>query len=521
MKRLLTSLRWQEAIPRILADFAIVQVSAIFSLVGTMLLRVHGDGQMPAATLAMLLRDYYTHVFFPLSLIFPIVFLLNGFYTKSRAYRGEYKWGYLFRGTMLATLVYLCVSYLVTRTGTLPRSALLAFGVMVACGTVGARWLKEWVVHTDATLESRRLAIEAKADAPVLIVGGAGYIGSVLVRKLLESGRKVRILDNLVYGPGAIRDIMENPRVELVAGDCRNIQSVVAAVKGVSSIVHLAAIVGDPACEQDSQAALQINYAATRMLIEIAKGNGVGRFVFASTCSVYGASDTLTDERSEVKPLSLYARTKIDSEEVLLAAESESFHPTILRLATVFGHSYRPRFDLVVNLLLARAYREGVMVIFNGQQWRPFIHVRDAARGVMQALNAPLGIVSGTIFNLGDSRLNCTLADVAEKIRVLLPATEIRRVDNADARNYRVAFDRIKNLVGFRAELSLEDGIRELKQAFDDGLIGDYADPVYHNQKFLDRLGSPANISELDSDVMAAFSRPGVGGARAGAAAAS
>jgi nucleoside-diphosphate-sugar epimerase len=208
-----------------------------------------------------------------------------------------------------------------------------------------------------------------------------------------------------------------------------------------------------------------------------------------------------------VSPISVYAQTKIDSERALLEAKSESFHPTILRLATVFGHSHRPRFDLVVNLLAARAHHDGTITIFNGNQWRPFLHVRDVAAGILDVLNAPLQVVSGEIFNLGDSRFNYTLTGVAEVLRDVFPATAVEHVDNADRRNYRVSFDRVRNIIGFRGKVTLEEGIRELKQAFERGAVADYTDSVYHNQRYLEQSGSTANMTELDGYVMAAFGR--------------
>ena len=376
---------------------------------------------------------------------------------------------------------------------------------MVAAGTVGIRWLKMRIVNREVTRAAT--AAEPEAGAPVLVMGGAGYIGSIVVRKLLESGRKVRILDSLVYGASPIREVLAHPDVELVVGDCRNIQSMVSAVSGVDSIIHLAAIVGDPACEQDRRAALEINYAATRMLIEIARGFGVHRLIFASSCSVYGASDIVMTEKSETKPISLYAQTKVDSERALLQSCTDAFHPTILRFATVFGNSYRPRFDLVVNLLTAKAHQERVITVYNGEQWRPFIHVSDVARAVIQVLNAPPALVSGRIFNVGDSRLNYTLTQVAEKIGEMFPGARIENLENSDRRNYRVAFDRIRNQIGFQADKSLEDGIAELKHALEQGAIADYRDIVYHNQRFLESMGAPVASSTLDSDVMAAFSR--------------
>jgi nucleoside-diphosphate-sugar epimerase len=197
----------------------------------------------------------------------------------------------------------------------------------------------------------------------------------------------------------------------------------------------------------------------------------------------------------------------VDSERVLLQARSESFHPVILRFATVFGNSHRPRFDLVVNLLTAKAQQEGTITIFNGQQWRPFIHVDDIAQGIVTVLNAQEGVISGQIFNLGDSRLNYTLADVAEKIQEQFPNTVVEHVENSDRRNYRVSFEKIKNQLGFQADFRLEDGIAELKKAFEQGTIPDYRDVAYNNQRFLQNAGPSEIRNTVDSEVMAAFAR--------------
>jgi nucleoside-diphosphate-sugar epimerase len=329
----------------------------------------------------------------------------------------------------------------------------------------------------------------------VLVVGGAGYIGSVLCRKLLAAGSKVRVLDCLIYGDRAIRELLENPRFELHAADCRNLRAVAAAVKGVEAIVHLAAIVGDPACEQDRRGALEINYAATRLLIEAAKGYGVERFVFASTCSVYGAADEQMDERGAVAPLSLYAATKAGSERALLEACDRRFQPVILRLATVFGHSPRPRFDLLVNLLTAQAHRERRITIYNGEQWRPFLHVEDVAAGIVAVLRAPPQAVSGEVFNLGDNRLNCTLAGVAARIQESFPACAVEHVSNQDRRNYRVSFDKVRRRAGFEASWTLEAGIRQMQRVLEGEEAPDHGNPLYHNQRYLQQLGALPSVA--------------------------
>jgi nucleoside-diphosphate-sugar epimerase len=210
-------------------------------------------------------------------------------------------------------------------------------------------------------------------------------------------------------------------------------------------------------------------------------------------------------ETSPVHPISLYGQTKVDSERALLAARDTMFHPTILRYATVFGLGYRPRFDLVVNLLVARARQEREITIYNGQQWRPFIHVRDLVEATISVMEAPLRLVSGEIFNVGDSRENHTLAEVGEEVAKVFPGTGVVHVDNADRRNYRVSFQKIFTRLNFSARYTLRDGILELKRAFEEGLIEDYNDYRYNNQRFLKIVGRPNHKDEVDARIMAAF----------------
>jgi nucleoside-diphosphate-sugar epimerase len=497
------TLRNPQIVARVAADFLLVHLAAVASLSGVLVWRLADAPATDPAQLAAGLRWIYLHRFVPLSVVFPAVFALTGFYSRMRSYPPPYKWRVIGTGSAMATVIYLFLDFLLNRADVIPRSSTLLFLGFVVLGTVGSRWLKHWLIG-----ERKPITAEASRhpQPPVLVVGGAGYIGSLLCRQLLEKGYRVRVLDRLLYGNRAIVDLLGDPRLELIEGDCRSIQSVVAAVSGVSAIIHLAAIVGDPACEQDRETALEINYAATRMLIEVARGQKVARFIFASSCSVYGETDLLMTESSAVHPISLYAQTKLDSEAALIEACDANFHPVILRLGTVFGCSFRNRFDLVVNLLCAKAHSEGLITVYNGDQWRPFIHVADVARGLIAALEAPLDVVSGQIFNLGDSRLNHTLRELAQKVRAILPDTKIEEVQNPDRRNYRVAFDRIRNELGFECRMTLEDGIREMVQLLDAGQVGDYGSPQFHNQKFLKAIGSPVSRSVLDARVMAAFS---------------
>jgi nucleoside-diphosphate-sugar epimerase len=503
----------REALPRMLADLVIVQLAAILSLTATFAYYIFfNEGDVLSRSFFIeTLRARFLSQAPILAAVFPLVFLAMGVYTRTRGYSTRYKWPTLFRGCGLASLLYLAAAMLISRDEILPRSSLLVFPLLVSAGVIGARWLSLWFEsnRVDATSSLTAAAVRktSPADkAPVLVVGGAGYIGSIVVRKLLDRGLRVRLLDKLTYGDAAIAEIRNHPMLEFIHGDCRNIQDVVRAMSGVREVIHLAAIVGDPACAADDQNAREINYAATRMMVEIAKGHGVERFLFASSCSVYGASDTVMDEQSATVPISLYAETKLNSEKELLDAASSTFHPVILRFATVFGLAPRPRFDLVVNLLTAKAFQEGVITIFNGDQWRPFIHVADVAEAVCQSLEAPLERVSRQIFNVGDDRLNYTLSQVADLIREEFPETRVEAVENSDRRNYRVSFAKIRERIGFTGEMTMEQGVRELRVAFQNGEITNYRDPLYSNVSYLKTYGGFGSERELDVKVMAAFS---------------
>lgn len=491
---------WLERIARALVDFIAVQVVGVLVLA---LVGVRGASEI-------VLTHYYFHTFLPISLVFPFAHSFFGLYTKLRGYTIGYKLRRAALSASIATLLVIFVSFMMSRSQ-LPRFAALLFGLAAVGAAVSLRWMKDWLFHreSEGTLNLSAAPSISSDFNTTLVVGGAGYIGSMVVEKLLARGRQVRLLDNLVYGARSIEPLLSNSHLELIQGDCRNIQDVVRAMSNVKDVIHLAAIVGDPACAEDDANALQINYAATRMMLEIAKGHGIERFLFASSCSVYGASDSLMDEQSETVPLSLYAETKLHSERVLLDAASRNFHPTILRFATVFGLGFRPRFDLVVNLLTARAIQDRLITIYNGDQWRPFIHVSDVAAAVVESLSAPLEAVSGEIFNVGDEGLNFTLSNVADKIRAHIPQTRVQYVENDDRRNYRVSFEKLRNCIGFAAERSIESGICEIKRAFERGEILDYRDPFYSNVSFLKERGHIHAKSDLDVKVMAAFAGAG------------
>jgi nucleoside-diphosphate-sugar epimerase len=320
---------------------------------------------------------------------------------------------------------------------------------------------------------------------PVLIIGGAGYIGSLTTELLLQRGYRVRVLDRLMYGRNSLQDFTSLDTFEFIEGDATDISKLAAATRNASAVVHLAGLVGDPACAVDSEFTRHANIVATRMAKEVAQGLGVHRFIFASSCSVYGATDRKVREGDALNPVSLYAQTKIDSERELLYAVRDYFFVTILRFATVFGHSHRPRFDLVANLFTAQAMKEGQITVTGPDQWRPFIHARDLARAIVTVLEAEPELVQSQIFNVGDDRLNMTIGQLGEVVRrVVSPLRGVHittRDDVQDKRNYSVSFDKIRTQLGFQAEMTVEDGVREIVEHFRRGTYRDFRDPLYHN----------------------------------------
>jgi len=320
----------------------------------------------------------------------------------------------------------------------------------------------------------------------VLITGGAGYIGSHLVRMLLERGYHVRILDRFDYGRVGIEGL-SHPNFEVIQGDTCNSRDVSRAVRNVDGVIALAAIVGDPACNLDPEETVNLNYTGTKILAEACNFYGVRRLVFASSCSVYGASSQgLLTERSRLNPVSLYARTRVLSENILFDRHGD-VEPVVVRLATVFGLSPRMRFDLVVNTLTVRAVTEGRIHIFGGGQWRPNVHCRDAARAFVLALEAPASDVAGEIFNLGGDALNHRITEIGEMVAAIVGDVAVGRHDDvADPRDYRVSFAKIRRVLGFEPEHMIADGIREVAAAVRaDPMLRRWQDARFHNVQAL------------------------------------
>ena len=436
--------------------------------------------------------------------------MLRGVYSRHRTYPLPTKLMRLVQSAAIAGAAAGVVLLLLPASFEVPRAAFIGAWVLTAIALPAARWWT-WAYRINVQASELREDLELRQDKEqrgaaasedrILVVGGAGYIGSALLPLLLESGQKVRLLDVFMYGKEPVAQWLEHPNLEVIEADYRKFDKLVEAMQGVDTVVHLGGLVGDPACAWNEELTVEVNLTFTRVIAEIAKASGVERFVFASTCSVYGASDEILDESSEFNPVSLYARSKVASEHVLMELQSPSFGVTILRFGTIYGISGRTRFDLVVNLLTAKAHADRGITVFGGDQWRPFVHVADAARAVALVLDAPGRLVSGRVYNVGSDEQNATLGDIGHLINSFVPEAEyVDSGRDGDRRNYRVSFRRIREELGFRPEWSLVEGVQQVLEALRSGRVGDYRDAKYSNVLYLANMGDSSVYPTTESE---------------------
>lgn len=325
----------------------------------------------------------------------------------------------------------------------------------------------------------------------VLVTGGAGYIGNFVVEELLDHGHDVRVLDSMLWGDDSLDPLRDDDNLEIREGDIRHIEDLSYALQGCEAVIHLAGIVGDPACSVNEQATQAVNVESTKALVEVCKLHDIDRLLFASTCSVYGASELMElDEGSFLNPLSLYAKSKIESEEIIFHETHGEFSDTditatMLRLGTIFGWSRRMRFDLVVNLLTAKALLEGDIPVYGGEQYRPLVHVADAANAFVAALEADESKVDHQIFNVGDNDLNYKIEEVGRIVEDEIDDAEVRFVEyKEDERTYRVSFDKINYILGWEAERDVAEGVREIADWMRTEKITDYERENFRNSEY-------------------------------------
>lgn len=340
-----------------------------------------------------------------------------------------------------------------------------------------------------------------KPDRHVLITGGAGYIGSSLVSELLIAGSYVTVIDSLLFGGDSLVPFLSHPRFRFVKADVTESRAIKNALRGdgahttawpqPEAIIHLAGIVGFPACQAvGRQVAWKYNVEATKLVFEQACDLAVKRLVFSSSYSNYGLSPDgeTVNEQSPLTPQSLYAETKIAAEAYLLEQRSAPAEPVLLRLATLYGVSPRTRFDLIVNQFVLDAYTKRHLLIYQRGYSRSFVHVRDVVRGIIMVIDAPSEKVRGQVYNLGAENGNYTKDQIVDLVLRRMPETEVEYRDltfGGDMRDIRVSFAKIKRELGFETTLNVDDGIRDLVYALKTGLIRDPLDERFRNAQFI------------------------------------
>jgi nucleoside-diphosphate-sugar epimerase len=329
-------------------------------------------------------------------------------------------------------------------------------------------------------------SIFSRVTPSILVSGGAGYLGIPTVDELQAAGRGVRVLDALIHeGQADIAAALESRGAEVLRGDLRDPAIRRQALDGVEEVVHLAAIVGDPACAREPRLAHEVNVDGTATLVAEARDAGVRRFVFASTCSNYGR---ITDptlpiaEDGALAPVSLYAEQKVAIERALLNGGHAPMQVTCLRLATLYGVAPRMRFDLTVNEFTRDLWGDRSLEVFGERFWRPYVHVRDAARAIRLVLDAPAPRVSGEVFNVGRDGENYRKLDLVEIIRARIDRGSVSFVRrDEDPRDYKVSFAKIARVLEFEPAMTVVDGVAEIAAALDAGRFADPFDVRHRN----------------------------------------
>jgi nucleoside-diphosphate-sugar epimerase len=321
----------------------------------------------------------------------------------------------------------------------------------------------------------------------ILVTGAAGYVGSTVVRKILSSGHDVVGYDNLSFGGEALLGVYAHPRFQFVKGDIRDEELLFSVLCDVDAVVHLAAIVGDPACAEDPKLATSVNLDGSIGVFNQSKSAGVQRFVFISTCSNYGKmsdEQEYVTEQSPLAPVSLYAELKVKAEQYILNKElaMDDFSPTVLRFATAYGLSARPRFDLTVNEFTKELALGRTLLVFGEQFWRPYCHVEDLAAAIETVLLAPKKTVAYNVYNVGDTTENYQKGTIVHEVNKVVKDAQVEYVKkDEDPRNYKVSFSKINKQLNFNITKRVPDGIREIYNIIKHSVLHNPDDPKYRN----------------------------------------
>ena len=344
----------------------------------------------------------------------------------------------------------------------------------------------------------------------ILIVGGAGYVGCVLVRELLEHGYAVRILDRLYYGEEGLADVRD--RVELIQADMRRMPSDV--FQNIAVVINLGGLSNDPTAEYNPEANYEMNTLAAIRLAEQCIANGVPRYVLASSCSIYDRGvgndelDVLLDETSEVYPKAAYSSSKREAEVKLLEMKSERFVPVILRKGTIYGFSPRMRYDLVINTFVRDALSKGFITLhFGGEMWRPLVDVRDVAQAYILALQADVEKVSGQIFNV--VYRNFRISELALRACEALKSVGVQcdlRPDYSyrGVRNYRVSGKKIERMLGFRPKVDIQESVVDMVENIRTRHYLDFDSPQYYNIQWMRLLEQAKQVIDVTGSVFKA-----------------
>ena len=452
------------------------------------------DGLIPAIKLNSLLNFTILAV-----LSNPAIFYLFNLYKKSWAFVSLTDLPIIIKGVGVSGLFLGTILY-ISRDSFLflefPRSVVFIYIIILFFLISGLRFSKRiyWQMikgeqglskpESQTALPLTSKEVNGYRPKNILITGGAGYIGSVLSRMLLDKGYKVKVVDKLLFGDNSIRDLYGNPNFHFIEGDVLDPELMARSLTDVDAVVHLAAVVGEPACVSRKDLALKTNYLGPVYLARLCKSMGIRRFIQASTCSTYGQQEKkdAVPETAKLFPVDFYGETKIYAERELMKLMDPNFNPTILRFSTVYGLSPRMRFDLVVNILTKKALKEREISIFGGNQWRPLIHVSDISRAISKVLESPISKVGNQVFNVGGNTENYLVSQVGEIVKECIPNIKVETIEGVeDKRSYKVSFDKIERELDFHVNKRVKDGVMEIKEALESGRFQDLESKNYHN----------------------------------------